>query len=67
MQTEFAATCSHCFLARGVFCREDGGDTFLRNVGSQNFYTAYNSEDGILQRGFMLAVLNLPDFLQQGD
>jgi hypothetical protein len=27
-------TCSGWFLARGSFCPEDGGDTFLRNVGS---------------------------------
>jgi hypothetical protein len=30
-----AATCSRWFLARGFFYPEDGGDTFLRNVGSQ--------------------------------
>jgi hypothetical protein len=29
-----AATCSRWFLARGFFYPEDGGDTFLRNVGS---------------------------------
>jgi hypothetical protein len=28
-----AVTCSRWFLARGFFYPEDGGDTFLRNVG----------------------------------
>jgi hypothetical protein len=35
-----AATCSRCFLARGFFNPEDGGDMFLRNVGSYKIYTA---------------------------
>jgi hypothetical protein len=35
-----AATCSRWFLARGFFYPEDGGDTFLRNVGSHMIYTA---------------------------
>jgi hypothetical protein len=34
------ATCSRWFLARGFFYPEDGGDTFLRNVGSHKKYTA---------------------------
>jgi hypothetical protein len=35
-----AATCSRWFLARGFFYPEDGGDTFLRNVGSiRKIYT----------------------------
>jgi hypothetical protein len=34
------ATCSRWFLASGFFYPEDGGDTFLRNVGSHKFYTA---------------------------
>jgi hypothetical protein len=29
-----AATCSRWFLVRGFYYPEDGGDTFLRNVGS---------------------------------
>jgi hypothetical protein len=29
-------TCSRWFLARGFFYPEDGGDTFPRNVGSQD-------------------------------
>jgi hypothetical protein len=37
-----AATCSRWFLARGFFYPEDGGDTFLRNVGSHKIYTAPN-------------------------
>jgi hypothetical protein len=35
-----AATYSHWFLARGLFYPEDGGNTFLRNVGSHKIYTA---------------------------
>jgi hypothetical protein len=35
-----AATCSRWFLARGFFYLEDGGVTFLRNVGSHKIYTA---------------------------
>jgi hypothetical protein len=35
-----AATCSRWFLARRFFYPEDGGDTFLRNVGSHKIYTA---------------------------
>jgi hypothetical protein len=34
-----AASCSHWFLARRFFCPENGGDTFLRNVGSHKIYT----------------------------
>jgi hypothetical protein len=30
---------SRWFLARGFFYPQDGGDTFLRNVGSHNIYT----------------------------
>jgi hypothetical protein len=37
--TQPAATCSRWFLARGFFYSEDGGDTFLRNVGSHKIYT----------------------------
>jgi hypothetical protein len=33
-------TCSRWFLARLIFDPEDGGDTFLRNVGSYTDYTA---------------------------
>jgi hypothetical protein len=36
-----ATTCSRWFFARGFFYPEDGGDTFLRNVGSiHKIYTA---------------------------
>jgi hypothetical protein len=35
-----AATCSRWFLARGFFYLEDGGDMFLRNVGSNKIYMA---------------------------
>jgi hypothetical protein len=35
-----AATCSRWLLACGFFFPEDGGDTFLRNVGSHKIYTA---------------------------
>jgi hypothetical protein len=34
-----AATCSCWLLERGFFYPEDGGDTFLRNVGSHKIYT----------------------------
>jgi hypothetical protein len=33
-------TCSRWFLSRGFFYPDDGGDTFLRNVGSHKNYTA---------------------------
>jgi hypothetical protein len=32
--------CSHWFLVRWFFYPKDGGDTFLRNVGSPKIYTA---------------------------
>jgi hypothetical protein len=35
-----ADACSPWFLARRFFYPEDGGDTFLRNVGSHKIYTA---------------------------
>jgi hypothetical protein len=35
-----AATCSRWFLARASFYIEDGGDTFLRNVGSHEICSA---------------------------
>jgi hypothetical protein len=35
-----AATCSRWFTARGSLYPEDGGDTFLRNVGWRKIYTA---------------------------
>jgi hypothetical protein len=37
---QFAATCSRWFLAYEFFYPEDGGDTFLRNVGSQDLHGA---------------------------
>jgi hypothetical protein len=43
------ATCSRWFLARGFFYPEDGGKTFLRNVGSHKIYTAPHPKDGILR------------------
>jgi hypothetical protein len=39
-----AVTCSRWFLARGFFCPEDEGDTFLRNVGSRKIYTRATSQ-----------------------
>jgi hypothetical protein len=36
----YLATCSLWFLARLIFDPEDGGDTFLRSVGSYTDYTA---------------------------
>jgi hypothetical protein len=44
-----ATTCSLWFLARGFFCPEGGGDTFLRCVGSHKIYTRHIPEDGILR------------------
>jgi hypothetical protein len=35
-----AAICSRWFIVRGFFYPEDGGDTFLRNVGSHKIYKA---------------------------
>jgi hypothetical protein len=37
---EAAATCSSWFLALGFFYLEDGGDTFLRNIGSHKIHGA---------------------------
>jgi hypothetical protein len=39
VELQSAATCSRWFLARGFFYPEDGGDTFLRNIGSHKNYT----------------------------
>jgi hypothetical protein len=33
-------TCSLWFIASGFFYPEDGGDTFLQNIGSHKIYTA---------------------------
>jgi hypothetical protein len=41
--SQSAATCSSWFLARGFLYPEDGGDTYLRNVGSHTIYTAPHS------------------------
>jgi hypothetical protein len=38
--SQSAATCSRWFLTRGFSFPEDGGDTFLRNVGSHKIYMA---------------------------
>jgi hypothetical protein len=38
-----AATYSSWFLASGFFYPDDGGDTFLRNVGSHKIYTSQNT------------------------
>jgi hypothetical protein len=40
IMSQVAATCSRWFLARGFFYHENGGDTFLRNVGLHKIYTA---------------------------
>jgi hypothetical protein len=44
-----AATFSRGFFARGFFYPENGGDTFLRNVGSHKIYTELIPEDDILE------------------
>jgi hypothetical protein len=41
-------TCSRWFLTCGFLYLEDGGDAFLRNVGSHKIYTAPHPRDGIL-------------------
>jgi hypothetical protein len=38
-----AAKCSRWFLPRGLLYPEDGGDTFLRNIGSHKIYTEPHS------------------------
>jgi hypothetical protein len=38
-----AADCSHWLLARGFFYPEDGGDTFLQNIGSHKIYNGPHS------------------------
>jgi hypothetical protein len=38
-ELQYTATCSCWFLAFGFFYPEDGGDTFLWNVGSHQIYT----------------------------
>jgi hypothetical protein len=35
------ATCSGWFLDSGFFYPEDGGNTFLRNVGSRKIFTEF--------------------------
>jgi hypothetical protein len=44
---ECIAPSSGWFLALGFLCREDGGDTFLRNVCSQKITQGHVLEDGI--------------------
>jgi hypothetical protein len=39
LAAQSAATCSRWVIAGGFFYRDDGGDTFFRNVGSQKNYT----------------------------
>jgi hypothetical protein len=56
-----AATCSRWFLARGFFYPEDGGDTFLRNVGSHKIYTTphprrrHSSGDKVFEGVFLVS------------
>jgi hypothetical protein len=40
LESQSAASSSHVFTACGLFHPEDGCDTFLRNVGLPEFYTA---------------------------
>jgi hypothetical protein len=40
LESQSAASCSHAFTTCGLFHPEDRGDTFLRNVGLPEFYTA---------------------------
>jgi hypothetical protein len=50
-----AATCSRWFLVCGFFHPEDGGDTFLWNVGSHKTYTAPYPISLLTFRGNVLA------------
>jgi hypothetical protein len=52
------STCSRWFLARGLFCPGDGGDTSLRNVGSRKNYTSHIPQNGILDS--IIFVLLIP-------
>jgi hypothetical protein len=58
-----AATCSRWFLASGFFYPEDGGDMFLRNVGSHKICTAphprrRHSSQSPLRKSQILQVLS---------
>jgi hypothetical protein len=60
-----AATCSRWFLARGFFYPEDGGDTFLRNVGSHKICTAphprkRHASTLVFITSFVVDLLSLP-------
>jgi hypothetical protein len=57
LHLQSAATCSRWFLARGSFYPENGGDTFLRNVGSQKIYNVPHPKDGILQDFYPLFIV----------
>jgi hypothetical protein len=63
------ATCSLWFLARGFFYPEDGGDTFLRNVGSEKNYTAPHPRKhfyvSTLRRSAVHSVSSVPIFVSQ--
>jgi predicted RNA binding protein YcfA (HicA-like mRNA interferase family) len=48
MAPQSASHCSRLFLARGYFYPEDGGDKFLRNVGSHKIYMAPQSASHLL-------------------
>jgi hypothetical protein len=50
---------SFCLLARLIFDLEDGGDTFLRNVGSYTDYMA------LYPRRWQFSVLSTSFFLQR--
>jgi hypothetical protein len=43
----FAATCSSWFLAHRLFYPEDGGDTFLLNIGSHKIYIAPHCRENL--------------------
>jgi hypothetical protein len=57
-----AATCSRWFLASGFFYPEDGGDTFLQNVGSHEITWCHIPEEGILHKRERVPLANCQFF-----
>jgi hypothetical protein len=48
-ELQTAAACSRWYLTCRFFYPEDGGDTFLRNVGSHKIYTTPHPRKWILR------------------
>jgi hypothetical protein len=45
------------FLARGFFYPEDGGDTFLRNVGSHKIYTVTSQKTAFFKNCIIIIII----------